>query len=441
MMASKSQTKGKVSAMSKKQKYAEILDDSEAIQCIREWLLEHRNGFKSPTSAHRLAKQLGYPELNRELVVLREIRFDDDASFSECVLKGLKKRGVRKKLLPALAAKVFGRDPSEVFNRLISFSDLERTLRGVSAPVEAVAKPLSSDGSSVEDQAEALFSAMDSLFMALEAMDRERHLVLLRIVCVLHLIFEWSAQVNADCEITEQVSRRFFDCLGIPDSERSLSRLRLGVATIVSGILPGEQPISVLIPEFEEWWRSLFLEIDMRGTEFLEELTPELRQLPGNPFRLAYDCSVAGEPEDLGKQENLGEQKDVSKENVAEEHGDDPASVYVGEGRALNDLDSGGTIEEVEIVDPIDRATSEAEMLKSAPQSERSKIVRKYFAKLAKQVTPLEYDHYKGLPISELRTLLFEAKVVQSRIGDICSMVENEISRRESPASDSGEDI
>lgn len=426
-MASKSQTKRKVSAMSEKQKYAEILDDPDAILRIQKWVSEHRNGLKSRISAFELATQLEYPELNRELVVLRDIRLDDDTSFNECVLKGLKKKGVRKKLLPELAATVFGRDPRDVFNRLISFSDLEGTLRGLSVPVEAVAQSFSCEKSNVEDQAEALFGALDALFASLEKMDLERKLIILRIVCLVHLTFVWSAQVDAGSDITEQVGRRFLDYLGVPDSERSLSRLKKDVGKIVSRILSVEQPLSVLIPEFEDWWRSLFLEIDMRGEELLKQLNPGLSNLPGDPFQLADDSDDPHEQADMVDQAKGGEEDE-----------DDLIIEDADEDGALEVLDPGGAIEKVETVDPIDRATSEAEALGEAPPTERSKEVQKYFDNLSAHVTPLEYDHYKGLPISELRRWLFEAKLARGKIGDICSMLENEISRREKSAGDSG---
>jgi hypothetical protein len=196
------------------------------------------------------------------------------------------------------------------------------------------------------------------------------------------------------------------------------------------------------MPEFEEWWRSLFLEIDMRGTELLEQHKSDLRQLPGNPFRLTDDCDDAIQQDDVAEEKDVGKEEDASAEDKAGDmDGGDPSPGGVDENRALNDLGSCGTIEEVEIVDPINRATSEAEMLKRAPQSERSKIVRKYFAKLAKQVIPLEYNHYEGLALSELRSLSIEARVVEERIGGIRSMLEDEIGRRESPASDSRGDV
>jgi len=411
--------------MSKKQKYAEILDDPDAIQCIREWVSEHKNGFNSVISANELSQRLGDPELKRELVILRDICFDDDASFSEGVKKGLKKKGVRKKLLPTLAAMVFGRDPSDVFNRLMNFPDFERMLRGVSAPVEVMANTFSSENSSFESQTDALFGAMDALFATLEKMDLERKLIILRIVCVLHLTFIWSAQVDAGSEITERVGRRFYDYLGLPDSERSLNRLRSGVAIVVSRILTDTQPFSVLIPEFEQWFRSLFLEIDMRGAELLMKHNRELRQLPGNPFCLTDDCDDPGEQEDVGE-ENEGEP-------ITEDAAEDPLLAECPE--------TGGAVQEVEAADPIDCATHEAELLFEAPPTQRSKELRKYFSNLTAHVTPLEYDNYKDLPVAELREFMIEAQVVEEKIGGIRSMLVDEIRRRESLVDDSEVDV
>ncbi|CAA6679305.1 MULTISPECIES: hypothetical protein [unclassified Lentimonas] len=291
--------------MAKKQNYDRVLKDPVALDEIRKWVNACRSGLRPTLSACGLVKEIGYQgsELNRELVALIKLDASDSKSFSASVEEALKKPGIRSKLFPQLAALIFNLNPLDQLTRLVSFAGLDAALSKVSAPVESLTVVMNSEEVDRKAQSDAIVLAADQIFNALGKMDGERKLLMLRIVCLIHLAFRWSIEVaNEEPDLVGKLSERFYNYLGVPLSDRSLERLNNECASIVSRIQTDQEPLSVLMPNFTTWWESLFIEINRRGSMLLADLAPQLRALPGNPFKKIVEgtTSEVEELEDEG---------------------------------------------------------------------------------------------------------------------------------------------
>ncbi|MGJ8640079.1 MAG: hypothetical protein ACSHYA_11885 [Opitutaceae bacterium] len=367
--------------MSGKQNFAAVLNDLRAINRIKKWVHEKQAGMSPSISASELAIELGDSELQREINALVVLNAQSAKTLCAGVQETIRTKRVRKRLFPELAVLVFGIDMHEQLNTLISSAGLTSALNELSTPVNSLIRVCDATGGAHQEQGVALLKAADALFYALDAVDEERQLIILRIVCLLHLGFRWDSEVKyCGSDVMSRLCARFFEYLKVPGSARSIDRLKSVVKGVVSKINESEEPETVLMSDYINWWQSLFHVINCRGRELLVEFSSELKLLPGNPF-----CLTDGD--------QSRERKDVSKHT-----------------------------------DPV---TEAAKALRGAESTVRPKMIARKFRSLSKGMEVLDYDLYDDLDQTDLGELHAESQAVEEKARGVRMLIENTIQRND----------